>query len=175
MYIVVLVSKGIKPAMSQWGLGLLAGVVKPNFEILRMEDRMKNIMGVDWGRFNNDATHIVIIDEVGHIKNIERLIGEWDSQIKQIALLIFDYNVRYVLTDQASIGNPLLEQLRRAVWKMDIAQQYDISINGFIHTKNRDDELIRIYDLFKLGNIRLDAGFILATELALYQLSKGEK
>jgi hypothetical protein len=138
--------------------------------------------GVDWARYS-DYTAVVIIDagaSPARVVAIDRFHQlSWEAQIERVASFLERYRVNSVLTDQTSIGDPLLEQLRKRLWRNGAA----ISIEGFTFTNQSkreiidnlvirltnqemaipdDEELIRElqyfeYELTTAGNVRMNA------------------
>ena len=73
------------------------------------------VAGVDWARYS-DFTAVVILDASDapfRVLAMDRFHGlPWSAQIERVADLLETQGVSLVLTDQTSVGDPLLEQLR---------------------------------------------------------------
>jgi len=73
------------------------------------------VAGVDWARYS-DFTAVVILDASDtpfRVLALDRFHGlPWSAQIERVADLLETQGVSLVLTDQTSVGDPLLEQLR---------------------------------------------------------------
>jgi hypothetical protein len=97
--------------------------------------------GVDWARYS-DYTVVAVLEtgrEPHHLVAIDRFnaIG-WEEQIRRVVDFLVRHQVNSVLTDQTSIGDPLLEQLKNALW----AQQANIGVEGFCFTGTSKREII---------------------------------
>lgn len=140
------------------------------------------VAGIDWARYS-DYTAIVLIDagsSPARVVAIDRFHQlSWEAQVERVAVLLEKNRVNAVLTDQTSIGDPLLEQLRRRLWRNGA----EISIDGLTFTNQSkreiidnlvirltnqelaipdDEELIRElqyfeYELTGSGNVRMNA------------------
>lgn len=140
------------------------------------------VAGIDWARYS-DYTAVVIVDAgaVPHrviaIDRFHRL--SWETQVERVANLLLRHRVSAALTDQTSIGDPLLEQLRRILWDRGAG----MSIDGLTFTNSSkreivdnlvlrlshhelaipdDEQLIRElqyfeYELTGAGNVRMNA------------------
>jgi len=78
------------------------------------------VAGVDWARYT-DWTAVVVVDagpQPHRVIAMDRFHQmSWEAQVDRVARLLMQHRVSAVLTDQTSIGDPLLEQLRRAIWE----------------------------------------------------------
>lgn len=97
--------------------------------------------GVDWARYS-DYTVVAVLEtgcEPPHLVSIDRFnaIG-WDEQIRRVVDFLVRHRVNSVLTDQTSIGDPLLEQLKNALW----ARQANIGVEGLCFTGTSKREII---------------------------------
>ena len=74
------------------------------------------VAGVDWARYS-DYTAVVVLDAGAlplNVVAIDRFQGlPWSAQIERVADLFEAHRASIVMTDQTSIGDPLLEQLRQ--------------------------------------------------------------
>lgn len=99
------------------------------------------VAGVDWARYS-DYTAVVIVDagasphRVIAVDRFNRL--SWETQVERVASLLEQHRVSAVLTDQTSIGDPLLEQLRKRLWEKGGA----MAIEGFTFTNTSKREII---------------------------------
>ncbi len=158
------------------------------------------VAGIDWARYSDYTAIIAVgISECGpRVIAIDRFNGMgWSAQIERVARFLMEHRVNAALTDQTSIGDPLLEQLRSRLWAMAA----DVSVDGygfttqskrdliehlavqFSHgriTISRDEALIRElqyfeYELTQSGNVRMNArtghhdDLVIALALACWQ------
>ncbi|MEN6372312.1 MAG: terminase family protein [Armatimonadota bacterium] len=140
------------------------------------------VAGVDWARYS-DYTAVVAVDvgsspsKIISIDRFNRL--SWESQIERAAAFLERNRVNAVLTDQTSVGDPLLEQLRKRLWENGAGMAVDgftftnsgkreIIDNLVIRLTNHelaipdDEQLIRElqyfeYELTTAGNVRMNA------------------
>jgi len=158
------------------------------------------VAGIDWARYS-DYTAVVAmqVSESGcEIIGIDRFNAMgWSQQIERVVDFLRRYGVSSVLTDQTSIGDPLLEQLRSKLWQNSV----DISVDGYGFTNQskrdlienlslkfahrgisipRDETLMRElqyfeYELTDSGNVRMNArsghhdDLVIALALACWQ------
>ncbi len=139
--------------------------------------------GIDWARYG-DYTALVAVGVAGStlaVTGIERFNGiSWHLQINRAVDFLRRHGVSAVLTDQTSIGDPLLEQLRARAYEDCL----DTRVEGIVFTNQskrelidelalrfarraiaipRHEELLRElqyfeYRLTEAGNVRLQAG-----------------
>lgn len=140
------------------------------------------VAGVDWARYS-DYTAVVVVDvgsSPSKVISIDRFNKiSWESQIERVASFLERYRVNAVLTDQTSVGDPLLEQLRKRLWESGAGMamdgftftnsgKRDIIDNLVIRLTNRElaipdeEQLIRElqyfeYELTMAGNVRMNA------------------
>lgn len=140
------------------------------------------VAGIDWARYS-DYTAVVVVDcgavphRVVAIDRFNRL--SWESQVRRVADLLTRYRVNAVLTDQTSIGDPLLEQLRRILWeggagmaiegltftnssKREIVDNLVLRLSHQELALPDDEQLVRElqyfeYELTGAGNVRMNA------------------
>ena len=140
------------------------------------------VAGVDWARYS-DYTAVVVMDagsSPSRVIAMDRFHQlSWEAQVARVTELLLRHQVRAVLTDQTSIGDPLMEQLRRSIWNRGA----DLSIDGLTFTNQSkreiidhlvirfankelaiidDEQLIRElqyfeYELTTAGNVRMNA------------------
>jgi phage FluMu gp28-like protein len=141
------------------------------------------VAGIDWARYS-DYTAMVAVSAGGgtySVVGIDRLNNmDWRSQVRRVIDFLRIHRVSAVLTDQTSIGDPLLEMLKDAVQEAGL----DVAVDGltftgqskrelvddlalrFAHgavTIPHDDRLVRElqhfeYEVTEAGNVRLSAG-----------------
>ncbi|MHB9035106.1 MAG: terminase large subunit domain-containing protein [Armatimonadota bacterium] len=140
------------------------------------------VAGIDWARYSDYTAIIAVgVNESGcEVIGIDRFNAMgWSSQIERAADFLRRHNVSAVLTDQTSIGDPLLEQLRSKLWE----QGADMAVEGYAFTNQskrdlienlslkfahntisipRDEALMRElqyfeYELTQSGNVRMNA------------------
>ncbi|MDO8684900.1 MAG: terminase family protein [Armatimonadota bacterium] len=148
-----------------------------------MREGAWRVAGLDWARYA-DYTAVVIVDTsqsphaVIAIDRFNQL--SWQAQVERVAELLQKHKVNAVLADQTSIGDPLIEQLREAVWQK---RGLNVDVQGlmFTNTSKReiidnlvvklahrdltipnDEQLIRElqffeYELTAAGNVRMNA------------------
>ncbi len=158
------------------------------------------VAGIDWARYS-DYTAVVamrVTDSGCEVIGIDRFNAMgWSQQIDRVVDFLRRYGVSSVLTDQTSIGDPLLEQLRSKLWQSGA----DISVDGYGFTNQskrdlienlslkfahkgisipRDETLMRElqyfeYELTDSGNVRMNArsghhdDLVIALALACWQ------
>ncbi|MGC8862989.1 MAG: terminase large subunit domain-containing protein, partial [Armatimonadota bacterium] len=99
------------------------------------------VAGIDWARYS-DYTALVALgvgDSRLAVIGIDRFNGiGWHAQIERAADFLRRHRTTAVLTDQTSIGDPLLEQLRSRLGEM----QMDVRVEGLTFTSQSKRELI---------------------------------
>ncbi|MCE5314498.1 MAG: terminase family protein [Armatimonadota bacterium] len=125
--------------------------------------------GIDWARYS-DYTAIVAVgvSESGcEVVGIDRFNAMgWSSQIKRVTDFLARYKVNCVLTDQTSIGDPLLEQLMSKLW----ADGVDIAVEGYNFTNQSKRDLIENLSLkFAHGMISIPRDEALMRELQYFE------
>jgi phage FluMu gp28-like protein len=158
------------------------------------------VAGIDWARYS-DYTAIVAVgvSESGlKVIAVDRFNGMgWSTQIDRVIGFLKANAVSQALTDQTSIGDPLLEQLRTKLWDTSA----DVSVDGYGFTSQskrdlienlamklshgqlsipRDESLMRElqyyeYELTQHGNVKMNArsgshdDLVVALALACWQ------
>lgn len=162
-------------------------------------------VGIDWARYSDyTAVIAVAVDESGlRVVAIDRFNGMgWNRQVERVTGFLREHCVASALTDQTSVGDPLLEQLRTSTWQCGI--ETVIEGRTFTNASKReiiehlamlfargglaipnDEQLIRElqyfeYELTQAGNVRMNArsgqhdDLVVALALACWQArSKG--
>ena len=139
------------------------------------------VAGIDWARYS-DYTAVVAMSPAERgcmVVGTDRFnkMG-WDSQISRVTEFLRANNVSSVLTDSTSIGDPLLDQLRRRLYDSNL----DVAVEGYTFSNQskrdliehlalmfahrsitipRDEQLIRElqyyeYELTSSGNIKMN-------------------
>lgn len=141
------------------------------------------VAGIDWARYR-DYTAMVAVgvgDGACSVVGIDRLNNtNWGGQVRRVIDFLRAHRVSAVLTDQTSIGDPLLEMLKGAVQEASL----DVAVDGLTFTNQskremvddlalrfahgtiaipRDERLMRElqhfeYEVTEAGNVRLSAG-----------------
>ncbi len=140
------------------------------------------VAGVDWARYS-DYTTVIVLDasETPHrVVAMDRFHKlSWEAQVERVASILIGCGVSEVLTDQTSIGDPLLEQLRRCVWekgagmaiegmaftnasKREIIDNLVVRLSAGETAIPDDEQLVRElqyfeYELTTSGNVRMNA------------------
>jgi hypothetical protein len=158
------------------------------------------VAGIDWARYSDyTAIVAVAVKESGcEVIGIDRFNAMgWSSQIQRAADFLRQHKVSAVLTDQTSIGDPLLEQLRSKLWeqgaqmavegyaftnqsKRDLIENLSLRFAHNAITIPRDEALMRElqyfeYELTQSGNVRMNArtghhdDLVIALALACWQ------
>ena len=118
-------------------------------EMGRVGDGATYIAGIDWARYS-DYTAVVILEAHGsygshgshasHVVSVDRFNRmDWDTQVERVADLLCRYRVKGVAADQTSIGDPVLELLRRRLWE---ERGLDAEIEGVVFNAQTKRELI---------------------------------
>ncbi|MDH7602289.1 MAG: terminase family protein [Armatimonadota bacterium] len=100
-----------------------------------------SVAGIDWARYG-DYTALVAVgveDSMLVVTGIDRFNGMgWHRQIDRAVDFLRRHKVSAVLTDQTSVGDPLLEQLRAAV----VEEGLEMRVEGLVFTNQSKRELI---------------------------------
>lgn len=99
------------------------------------------VAGIDWARYSDYTAIIAVgISENGaRVIAMDRFNGMgWSVQIERVARFLMENRVSMALTDQTSIGDPLLEQLRAKLWAVGA----EVSVEGYGFTSQSKRELI---------------------------------
>ncbi|MEN6581791.1 MAG: terminase family protein [Armatimonadota bacterium] len=127
------------------------------------------VAGIDWARYS-DYTAVVAIgvneSRCGVIA-IDRFnkIG-WSSQIERVANFLSIHKVCAALTDQTSIGDPLLEQLRAKVWESGA----DVAVEGYSFTNQSKRNLVEhLAQRFSHGTLSIPRDEALMSELQYFE------
>ncbi|MCX6345483.1 MAG: terminase family protein [Armatimonadetes bacterium] len=158
------------------------------------------VAGIDWARYS-DFTAIVAlgVSESGvKVIAMDRFNGMgWSAQIERVVGFLKANAVSQALTDQTSIGDPLLEQLRTKLWdtgadvlvdgygftsqsKRDLVEHLAMKLSHIQLSIPRDETLMRElqyyeYELTQYGNVRMNArsgshdDLVVALALACWQ------
>ncbi|MCX8053111.1 MAG: terminase family protein [Armatimonadetes bacterium] len=104
------------------------------------------VAGIDWARYS-DYTALVALGVGEHrlsVIAIERFNGVcWQNQVERASEFLRRHRVMAVLTDQTSIGDPLLEQLRQRLYELGV----ETCVEGFVFTNQSKRELIELLAL----------------------------
>ncbi len=111
------------------------------------------IAGVDWARYS-DYTAVVVLAvsdlsdqsdaryRVVAVDRFNRL--DWDAQVERVADLLCRHRVIGVAADQTSVGDPVLELLRKRLWE---ERGLDAEVEGVVFSTQTKRELIDILAL----------------------------
>jgi hypothetical protein len=117
------------------------------------------IAGIDWARYS-DYTAVVVLEvsasgsptprvapspthmgtpsyRVLQIDRFNRM--DWGSQVERVCDLLSQYGVTAVVADQTSVGDPVLEILRNALWT---DRGMDIAVEGVVFTNQNKREMV---------------------------------
>lgn len=127
------------------------------------------VAGIDWARYS-DYTAVVAmsVGESGcEVIGIDRFNSmSWSSQIERVVDFLKRYRVGSALTDQTSVGDPLLEQLKSRLWECGA----DISVEGYTFTNQSKRDLIENLSLqFAHNAIKIPRDEALMRELQYYE------
>lgn len=127
------------------------------------------VAGIDWARYSDYTAVVVLgVNERGcSVIAIDRFNGlAWSSQIERVAKFLKNHKVSVVLTDQTSIGDPLLEQLRSKLWE----DGANICVDGYVFTNQSKRELVENLTLkFERGAISIPDDENLLRELQYFE------
>jgi hypothetical protein len=127
------------------------------------------VVGVDWARYSDytAAVAVGVADEVCSVVDIDQFNGlGWNSQIARVVDFIRNNCASVVLTDQTSIGDPLIEQLRTALAETGT----DCAVEGITFTNQSKRELIDYLSMrFAHGTIAVPRDDRLISELQYYE------
>lgn len=125
--------------------------------------------GIDWARYTDYTALIACACTQTGIKVIasERFNGlGWSEQIERAAAFLKKHRVCSVLTDQTSIGDPLLEQLRTRCYELSL----DVGLEGYQFTNQSKRELIdNLAVMFSHNKISIPDQSQLLTELKYFE------
>jgi hypothetical protein len=118
------------------------------------------IAGIDWARYS-DYTAVVVLEVSGleappprvapspchqgeqppyRVLQIDRFNRmDWSSQVERVCDLLAKYGVTAVVADQTSVGDPVLEILRNALWT---GRGMDIAVEGVVFTNQNKREMV---------------------------------
>ena len=127
------------------------------------------VAGIDWARYS-DYTAVVVLgigDNGCSVLAIDRFNGiGWSRQIERVTGFLKEHRVNAALTDQTSIGDPLLEQLRGKLWEEAI----DTCAEGYTFTNQSKRELVENLSLkFERGAISIPNHEDLLKELQYFE------
>lgn len=106
------------------------------------------IAGIDWARYS-DYTAVVVLAvsdlsdqsdaryRVVAVDRFNRL--DWDTQVERVADLLCRHRVIGVAADQTSVGDPVLELLRKRLWE---ERGLDAEVEGVVFSTQTKRELI---------------------------------
>ena len=106
------------------------------------EPGAQRVAGIDWARYA-DYTAVVVLDvsqsphAVVAIDRFNQL--SWQVQVERAADFLQKHGARTVLVDQTSIGDPLIEQLRRVAWE---ERGMDLDVQGLVFTNASKREVV---------------------------------
>lgn len=127
------------------------------------------VAGIDWARYSDYTAAIALgVGENGvRVIATDRFNGMgWSAQIERVARFLTGHRVSRVLTDQTSIGDPLLEQLRNRLWEAGA----DMSVDGYTFTNQSKRELIENLAVeFSHGRIVIPRDETLIKELQYFE------
>jgi phage FluMu gp28-like protein len=125
---------------SVFGWGLIENAVALSRSVAEAEEPWV-VAGVDWARYT-DYTAVVVLDvgavphRVVAMDRFHRLT--WEAQVERVTGMLLRHRVSAVLTDQTSVGDPLLEQLRKRIWDYGAG----MSVEGLTFTNASKREII---------------------------------
>ncbi|MHB1457476.1 MAG: terminase large subunit domain-containing protein [Armatimonadota bacterium] len=117
------------------------------FEPERASGRPVYVAGIDWARYS-DYTAVVILEllpqavgsvryRVAALDRFNRM--EWKEQVQRVAEILCRYRVMGIAADQTSVGDPVLEMLKRRLWD---EMRMDAGIEGVVFTSQSKREMI---------------------------------
>jgi len=134
---------------------------RPDFEAV--------VAGIDWARYS-DYTAVVAVgvsDGLCDVVGMERIsrLG-WSAQIERVCGFLLRHRVNSVLTDQTSIGDPLLEQLTTRLRELDC----DVRVEGVVFTNRSKRDLVDDLALrFGHGTVTIPGDEHLLRELQYFE------
>jgi len=132
-------------------------------------DYERIVAGIDWARYTDYTAVIALgVSESGvAVTNIDRFNGlTWAAQIERVADFLDRSRVSAVLTDQTSVGDPLLEQLRARLYE----KAMPCAVDGLVFGNQSKRELIEALALrFANGSVRIPDDPDLIRELQYYE------
>ncbi len=125
--------------------------------------------GIDWARYS-DYTAVVVVGagESGiEVLGMDRFNGmSWNLQVERAVRFLASHRAGSVLTDQTSIGDPLIEQLRARLWE----SRCETVVEGLTFTSQAKRELIEQLAMrFAQGGIAIPRDEQLMRELQYFE------
>ncbi|MFQ3550111.1 MAG: terminase family protein [Armatimonadota bacterium] len=132
------------------------------------------VCGVDWARYSDyTAFCSVAVYETGlEVLAVERFNNmSWSEQIDRLIEFCSRYGVCSILTDQTSIGDPLLEQLRDKI----SSENLDIEAEGLTFSNKSKREIVdNLAVMFARENISIPNNDNLIKELQYFEYKLSE-
>jgi phage FluMu gp28-like protein len=127
------------------------------------------VAGVDWARYT-DFTVVVVAGVEGYdmeVVRIERFQGmSWARQVDRVVEVLKQGRVTACACDQTAVGDPLIEELREALWAAGVSCVTD----GIVfNAQNKADMVERLARRFDHGRIGIPADEVLLRELSIYE------
>ena len=133
----------------------------PAFLTENIRPKHQYIMGVDWGK-HNDFTVLTVIDVTQkHVCHVDRFNQiDYAFQADRLEVLAKKFNVSQVIAEQNSMGDAVIEQLRRK----------GLPVTSFVTTNATKKAAIEALSLaFERDEIRIPNDPILIAELQAYE------
>lgn len=101
------------------------------------------VAGVNFGRYV-DSTGVVVLKVDGERLKVVAIeeIGQmsFESQVEEVAKVLEGFSVGLVLADQVSVGDELLDMLRRRIWEAGAKTR----IEGVRKTRDADQSVVKM-------------------------------
>jgi hypothetical protein len=127
------------------------------------------VAGIDWARYSDYTAVVAVgVGESGcEVIGVDRFNGmSWNLQIERVIAFLKKHRVTAALTDQTSVGDPLLEQLKSRLWESNI----DVAVEGYCFTNQSKRDLIEHLALrFAQGTITIPPDEQLMRELQYFE------
>ncbi len=113
------------------------------------DPRFARLAGVDWARYS-DYTAVVVLEAAGFALTTNepryRVIAldrfnrmDWRSQVRRVCDTLAAHGVSAVCADGTSVGDPVLEMLREALWT---DRSLNIAVDGLVFTAQSKRQLV---------------------------------
>lgn len=127
------------------------------------------VAGIDWARYSDYTAVVVVgVGESGcEVLGLDRFNGMgWNLQIERVIGFLKQHRVSSALTDQTSVGDPLLDQLKSRLAEGNL----EIAVEGCIFSNQSKRDLIEHLALrFSQGTIAIPRHEQLMRELQYFE------
>jgi phage terminase large subunit-like protein len=122
------------------------------------------VIGVDWGKLNDFTVFTVFDAAQGAVLSIDRSNKvDYHVQVQRLKALCDKWKPRVIVAESNSMGEPIIEQLRRE----------GLPVRPFLTTASSKAEAIESLSLaFEQGSIQIPNDIVLIQELEAYEMER---